>query len=197
MKAFNGSCPVKTLLQIEIHLKDTPRAFSDFKNKQKSVWSNVFWYIKAYIFWKYIQYTIPWDKTQLLKNFTSKKKKKNFTNNTLFFLSIAPTHHCFIFGLRLIYELKHSSRFVSLRLCVRFSNFDFISFLLKFTFLFNKKHVKDFLALKRHTSFQIENNRKATHSFTPRPLILKQQQEVLKLNDISVNWSSPKTDLEI
>ena len=37
MKAFNGSCPVKTLLQIEIHLKDTPRAFNDFKNKQKSV----------------------------------------------------------------------------------------------------------------------------------------------------------------
>ena len=94
------------------HLKDTPKAFNDFKNKQKSVWSNVFWYMKACIFWKYIQYTLPWDKTQLLKNFTS--KKINFTNNTLFFLSIVPTHHCFTFGLRLIYELKHSSRFVSL-----------------------------------------------------------------------------------
>ena len=34
--------------------KDTPMAFDDFKNKQKSVWSNVFWYIKICIFWKCI-----------------------------------------------------------------------------------------------------------------------------------------------
>ena len=39
------------------------------------------------------------------------------------------------------------------------------------------------------------NNRKATHSFAPRPLIFKLQQEVLKFNDICVSWSSPKTDL--
>ena len=37
--------------------------------------------------------------------------------------------------------------------------------------------------------------RKATHSFAPRPLIFKLQQEVLKFNDICVSWSSPKTDL--
>ena len=34
------------------------------------------------------------------------------------------------------------------------------------------------LALKRH-------NRKATHSFAPRPLIFKLQQEILKFNDTS------------
>ena len=51
------------------------------------------------------------------------------------------------------------------------------------------------LALKRHNSFQNENNRKATHSFASRPLILKLQQEVLKFYDICVSWSSPKTDL--
>ena len=53
------------------------------------------------------------------------------------------------------------------------------------------------LTLKRHNSFQNENNRKATHSCAPRPLAFKFQQKVLKCNDISVNWSSPKTDMEI
>ena len=53
----------------------------------------------------------------------------------------------------------------------------------------------DPLILKRHNSFQNENNRKATHSFAPKPLIFKLQQEILKFNDICVSWSSPKTDL--
>ena len=53
----------------------------------------------------------------------------------------------------------------------------------------------DFLTLKRHNSFQNENDRKATQSFVPRPLIFKFQQEVLKFNDICVKWSSPNTDL--
>ena len=42
---------------------------------------------------------------------------------------------------------------------------------------------------------QNKNNRKATHSFAPRPLIFKLQQEVLKFNNICVSWSSQKTDL--
>ena len=54
----------------------------------------------------------------------------------------------------------------------------------------------DSLILKQHSSFQNQNNRKATHSFAPRPLIFKLQKEVLKFNDISESWSSPKTDLE-
>ena len=48
----------------------------------------------------------------------------------------------------------------------------------------------------RHDSFQTENNRKTTHSFAPRPLIFKLQQEVLKFSDICLSWSSPKSDLE-
>ena len=51
------------------------------------------------------------------------------------------------------------------------------------------------LTLKRHNSFQNQNNIKATHSFAPRPLIFKLQQKVLKFNDVSVSWSSPKTKL--
>ena len=50
----------------------------------------------------------------------------------------------------------------------------------------------DSLTLKRHNSFQNQNNRKATHSFDPRP---KLQQKVLKLSDICESWSSPKTFL--
>ena len=42
----------------------------------------------------------------------------------------------------------------------------------------------DFLTLKRHNSFQNENNRKATQHFAPGPLLFKLQQEVLKFNDI-------------
>ena len=58
----------------------------------------------------------PWDKIK-------------GTKNALFFLSRAPTNHSFT-----------STKFVSLKLCVGFSIFDSISFLLKFIFLLNKKH---------------------------------------------------------
>ena len=47
----------------------------------------------------------------------------------------------------------------------------------------------DSLTLKRHKSFQNENNRKPTHSFAPRLLIFKLQQEVLKFNEICVRTS--------
>ena len=57
----------------------------------------------------------------------------------------------------------------------------------------------DLLILKRHNSFKNLNNRKAKHTFALfkwRPLIFKLQQQVLKFNDICVNWTSPKTDVE-
>ena len=43
----------------------------------------------------------------------------------------------------------------------------------------------DSLTLKRHNSFQNGNGRKSTLSFALRLLVLKFQQEVLKLNDIA------------
>ena len=36
----------------------TEEALDDFKNKQKSIWSNSFWFAKVCIFWKFIEYTI-------------------------------------------------------------------------------------------------------------------------------------------
>ena len=89
-------------------VKDTLKALDDFKNTQESVWSNVFGYVKVCIFWKCIQYTIHWDKTQMLKKFPS--GKVNGANNALFFLSQAPTRYSFTFNLRLLHGLKHKVR---------------------------------------------------------------------------------------
>ena len=55
----------------------------------------------------------------------------------------------------------------------------------------------DSLTLKRHNSFQNENNRKATYIFVSRPLIFKLQQEVLKFNDIYLSCLSPITAMVI
>ena len=44
----------------------------------------------------------------------------------------------FTFDLRLLYKLKHMV--YDSKLCMAFSIFDFVSFLLNFVFLFNKKH---------------------------------------------------------
>ena len=95
-------------MYLYINLNDTLKAFDDFKNKQKSVSSNVFWYAKVCIFWKCIQYIIHWDKTQILKKVPS--DKINSIKNVFFFLFQAPTHHSFTFNLWFLYELKHKVR---------------------------------------------------------------------------------------
>ena len=75
--------------------QDTLKAFDDFKSKRNSIWRNVLWYVKVYIyiFWGFIQYPIPWDKTQI--------------KNSLFFLSWALSYHSFTFNSWFLYELKH------------------------------------------------------------------------------------------
>ena len=62
--------------------------------------------------------------------------KINGTKDALFFLSRAPTHHSFTFNLRFLYELKHKVRLS--KTVRRISIFDYVSFLLKFIFLFKK-----------------------------------------------------------
>ena len=88
--------------------------------------------------------------------------------------------------------MSWSTRFVSLKLCVRFS----IPFRFYWSLYFCSKKCKDSLNLNCHSSFQNGNNRKDTHNAAPRPLIFKLQQEALKFNDICndicVSWSSPK-----
>ena len=65
-----------------------------------------FWYVKAYISWKFSQYTMHWDNTQMLKRNSS--DKINATKNSLFFFSQAPAHHSLTFNSHFLYELKHT-----------------------------------------------------------------------------------------
>ena len=53
------------------------------ETSNKSVRSNVFSYVKVYIFWKCIQYTIHWGKTQILKKLPL--DKRNGTKMVSFF----------------------------------------------------------------------------------------------------------------
>ena len=120
-------------------IKGTLKALDHFKNKQKSVWSNVFRYVEVCIFWKCIQCTTYWDKTQMLKKFPSDKKKKETVQKTpSFFFRELQLATVLLF----ICDSYTSwiTRFVSLKLCEGFSIFDPISFLLKLILLFNKKH---------------------------------------------------------
>ena len=68
-------------------LRDTLKAFDNFKKSNKSVWSNIFWHGKVCMYWKCIQYTIHWNKTKMFKKFPS--GKINGTKNALFFVSWA------------------------------------------------------------------------------------------------------------
>ena len=80
------------------------KVFDDFKTSQKCM-EQFFLIWNAYMFWKFIQYTIHWDKTQMLKKFLS--DKISGVKNAHLFLSRAPTHHSFTFNLWFLYDLKH------------------------------------------------------------------------------------------
>ena len=135
-----------------------------------------------------IQYAVQWDKTQILKKFPS--DKINGYKKCLFF-SFASSNSSVILLICGFY-MSWSTSFVSVKMCVGLSIFDFVSPLLKFKFFVQQNAWT--LTLKRHNSLQNENNWKATHSIASRPLIFKLQQ-VLKFNNICVSYSSPKTDL--
>ena len=116
-------------------LKDTLKAFDDFKNKQESSWSIVFWYGKVFILRKYIQYTIYWDKTQMLKNI-SFGQNKWYKKCPLFFYSRAPTHHSLSLNLWFLYELKQKPR-LSKTVCGISHRFRFVFIKV---FFFDKMH---------------------------------------------------------
>ena len=114
-----------------------------------------------------------------------------------FFLSQAPARHSFTFNLRFLCEVKHKVC-LSIKPCVRFLIFNSISFLWFLYFLyFTSTKCMNSLNLKRHNSFQNQNNGKVTHNFPPRSLNFKLQQKVLKFNKICVNWRYLEIDLVI
>ena len=71
-----------TISQYSSILNKTLKVLDDFKNKQKNVWGNVFWYVKVHIFWKCILYAIDWDLNTIVKNILL--DKINGTKNALF-----------------------------------------------------------------------------------------------------------------
>ena len=102
----------------------------------------------------------------MLKKF-SFGQNKQYKKFPLFF-SRAPTHHSFTYNSRFLCDLKHKVR-LSKSVCGIFHNrFRFYQSL-----YFGSTKSMDSLTLKRHNSFQ--NNRKATYTFAPRPLIFKWQ----------------------
>ena len=107
------------------------------KTSNESVWSIVYWYVKLYILWKFIQHNAHWDKTYMLEKNPS--DKMNVTNNTVFLLSLAPK---LIIVLLLICDsyMSWSARFISLKVSVGCSVFDSATFLLKFIFLIKEKY---------------------------------------------------------
>ena len=119
-----------------VNFKDTLKAFGDFKSKQKSVRSNVFWSVEVCIFWKFTQYTRHRGKTKMFKKISPDK------------MNITKMHSFFFRELQLITVLllirdsymSWSKSFVSLKVCVVFSISYSVSFLLKFIFCFNKIH---------------------------------------------------------
>ena len=113
------------------------------KINNKSAWSDVFWYVKIFMPWKFIQYTKHWAKTHMSKKFPL--NKINVTKNEFFFL-LQP-YHRFAFNSWFLHELKHKV-YLS-RSVLRVFAFSVPSL---FMFWFNEKHgLFDF---KRHNSFQ-------------------------------------------
>ena len=96
------------------------------ETSNKSLWSNVFWYVKVGILWQCFQYTMDWDKTQILEKLFL--DKINGTKNALFFLLRTPTHHSFTFNLWFLYELKH-------KVCLSITGCEIFNFWFSFIFI--------------------------------------------------------------
>ena len=104
-------------------------------NKDIGILNN-FWSVKVNIFWKFIQYAIHWDKTQMLVKVSS--DKMNGTKMPQFFYRKLQL----VIVLLLIHDSYMSwvARFVYSKLSMGFSIFDSVLFLLKFIFFFNKRY---------------------------------------------------------
>ena len=96
--------------------------------------------------------------------------------NGILFLSRAPTRHSFTFNLRFLYELQHKTLHYK-SICGIF-HFRFCFFL---CLVCSTESMESF-TLICHNSFQYQNNKKATHTFAPRPQIFNCSQKFLSCN---------------
>ena len=104
------------------------------------------------MFWKFAQYTLHWDKTQVLKKIPLDKIKA--TKNALFFLLQKPTHYSFTFNLWFLCELN--TRFGSLKVRMGFSIFKVYKFLQQKAWTYFKSSIISFkikTTKKPHTLF--------------------------------------------
>ena len=116
--------------------KDTLKAFGEFKNKHQKCTKCFLICQKIHILKVYSKhYTLRWNTD--VKN-VSFGQNKRYQKYPLFFFRELQL----ITFLLLICDsyMNWSTKFVSLKLCVGFSIFGSVSFLLKFIFLFNKMH---------------------------------------------------------
>ena len=128
-------------------LKDTLNAFNDFKNKQKNVWSNAFWYVEICRFCIYVFNTLYIEiKHKCQKN--SFGENKRYKKCPFFFFLQAPTHHSFGFNLRFLYELKYK-----IRLCKTVWGIFHCRFRFYVILYFCSTKYMDSLTLKSHNSF--------------------------------------------
>ena len=136
---------------LRAHFNDVLNRFDDFKNKQENLlWRNVFWYMKAYVFWKFIHWDHLYNEIKYKQTQQKFSDKRIFTKNTLFFLSSAPTCHNFNFILWFLYELKH--KVLSFK-----SISGIIHFRFRFVFInvyFFKIKIMSSLTLQCHNSVQ-------------------------------------------
>ena len=127
------------------YLKIQWRLSTILETSNKSVWSNIFWYVKICIFWKCIQYNIHWDNTQVLKKFPLDKISS--TKNTLSFFR--ELQRSFTFNFQLLYELK--CKICHSKTVCQIFHYWFCSVFIKVYCCVTK--CMDSLTLKRYNSF--------------------------------------------
>ena len=86
--------------------KDTLKVLDDFKNKQKSVRSNTFWYVKVYIYLESLFNTLYIEKNTNAKKI-SLGQNECYKIMRSFFSHELQLHHSFNLNLQFLYELKH------------------------------------------------------------------------------------------
>ena len=89
-----------------VKLRILLKAFEDFKNRQKSVWSNVFCYVK-YVHSESVFNTLYIEIKHMLKN--SSKQNKWYKKCLLFSFASSNSSQ-FTFNLQFLYELEHKVR---------------------------------------------------------------------------------------
>ena len=127
--------------------KDTLKAFDEFKNKKKSLWS-IFFVMERYVYSGSVFDTLYIQRKHNVKKNSS--GKINGTKGTFFSFSRAPTHYSFTFDSRFSYELKQKA---CISKTVRGNSLFRFCFVFIEVYFFSIKCM-DSLTLKRHNSFQ-------------------------------------------